>query len=168
MATISLSSLVTFGQRAAKYCRETLAFDSPSSRTATSRLASALGVLTTVVEADYGRIASSTFRALSDVRPSVGPLLILAFNILLVTGGGVLCLSGYGFATGLSIVVLALAPALMLLNIALFAWMEEKRRPGLLRAISLDEKYPSIVPEKSETAPDEKAELARSTATQDI
>jgi hypothetical protein len=80
----------------------------------------------------------------------------------------VLCLSGYGFATGLSIVVLALAPALMLLNIALFAWMEEKRRPGLLRAISLDEKYPSIVPEKSETAPDEKAELARSTATQDI
>ena len=152
MATISLSSLFMVGQRVAKYWRATLAKP-----------------LMAVVEADYGRIASSTIRALSDVRPSAGLLLCLAFNILLITGGGVLCVSGYGFAVGLSVVVLALAPALMLLNIALFAWMEEGRRPSLLRVIStsaqasqrsetVDEKYPSIVPEKPEAALDEKTE----------
>ena len=130
--------------------------------------------LMTGVETNLSGIASSSMHALSDARrlAGPGPLLCLAFNILLISGGGVLCVAAYGFAGGLGIVVLALAPALMLLNIALFAWVEEGRRPGPVRAIStstqasqrsetLDEKYPSIVPEKSETALDEKAEPAR-------
>jgi len=167
MATVSVSPLFMVGRQVAKNCRATLAFVSPSLRTGGSLLSS---LLMKVVEADYRRMASSTIGALSDVRPSAGPLLCLAFNILLITGGGVLCVSGYGFAMGLSIVVLALAPALMLLNIALFAWIEEGPRPSSLRAIYStnpqasqcsempDEKYPSIVPEKSETAADEKTE----------
>ena len=172
MATISLSSLSMVGRRVAKYCRATLAIDSLSFRTGSSIPSSAFRSVMAVVEADYGRMGSSTIRALSDVRPSAGPLFCLAFNILLISGGGVLCVSEYGVATGLSIAVLALAPTLMLLNIALFAWVEEGRRPGPVRAIStntqasqrsaaLDEKYPSLVPERSETALDEKAEPAR-------
>jgi len=105
------------------------------------------------------RMGSSAIRTLSDVRP--GLLLCLAINILFITGGAVLCVSGYGLAAGLIIVVLALAPVLMLLNIALFAGMDEGRRsPGAIsttmqtsqRKETLDEKCPSIVPEKSETA----------------
>jgi len=159
------------GRRVAKYCRATLAIDSLSLRTGSSIPSSAFRSVMAVVEVDY-RVGSSTIRALSDVRPSAGPLFCLAFNILLISGGGVLCVSEYGVATGLSIAVLALAPTLMLLNIALFAWGEEGRRPGPARAIStntqasqrsaaLDEKYPSLVPERSETALDEKAEPAR-------
>ena len=102
-------------------------------------------------------------RALSEARPSPGQLLSLAFNILLITGVAVLCISGYDFAMGLSIVVLALMPALLLLNIALFAWMEEERRASPLRVVStstqasqhnetLDKQNPSIVPETSEPA----------------
>jgi uncharacterized membrane protein YhiD involved in acid resistance len=122
-----------------------------------------------VVEVDYGRIASSTIQALSEARPSAGLLFCLAFNILIITGVAVLCIAGYGFARGLGIVVLALAPTLALLNIALFARVElfarakNEQQPSLLRTIAtnskelqrgetLDEKNSSIVPEISETA----------------
>jgi len=101
---------------------------------------------------DYRRIANSTIRALGDARPSVGMLLCIAFNLLLIAGVGALCVSGCGFAAGLSIVVLSLMPALTLLNIGLFASMEEARRPSPLRARS---EAPSIVPDKSEPALDE-------------
>ncbi len=171
MATISVSSLFMVGQRVAKYCRATLAFGSLSLRTGGSLLSSAFRSLMTVVEVDYGRIASS----LRDARPSPGLASCLAFNILLITGVAALCISGYGFAPGLSIVVLALAPTLMLLNIGLFAWIEEEQRPRPLRAIStstqalqrsetLDEKNPSIVPETSATGFDEKVRPERETA----
>ena len=105
------------------------------------------------------RMGSSAIRTLSDVRP--GLLLCLAINILFIAGGAVVCVSGYGLAAGLYIVVLALAPVLMLLNIALFARMDEGQRSlGVMstttqisqRKETLDEKCPSIVPEKSETA----------------
>ena len=163
MATISVSSLLTAGQRVAKYCRAILAFDSLGVRPGGRFLSFAFGSLMTVVEANYGRIASSIIRALSDARPSAGLLLCLAFNILFIAGGAVLCLSGYGVAAGLSIVVLALAPALMPLNIALFAWVDEGWQSSPLRAVSsssealqrgesFDEKNPSLVPEASETA----------------
>ena len=147
MATISVSSLFMDGQQAAKYCLATLAaFVSPILRTGNSLL-------------------------------SPGPLLCLAFNIILITGVAVLCISGYGFAMGLSIVILALLPALMLLNIGLFAWIEQEQRPSQLRAVSTsmqasqrsetpDEKYPSIVPEKFETALGKKAELQEDSKTQ--
>jgi hypothetical protein len=172
MATVSVSSLFMVGHQAAKYCRATLAFISPSLRKGSSLLSS---LSMKVVEVDYGRIASSTIRALSEARPSAGLLFCLAFNILIITGVAVLCISGYGFARGLSIVVLALAPTLMLLNIGLLTWIEEEQRPRSLRAIStstqalqrsetLDEKNPSIVPETSATAFDEKAQPQRETA----
>jgi hypothetical protein len=185
MATVSVSSLFMVGHQAAKYCRATLAFISPSLRTGSSLLSY---VLMKVVEVDYGRTASSTIRALSDARPSAGLLFCLAFNILIITGVAVLCISGHGFATGLSIVVLALAPTLMLLNIGLSGWIKEEQRPNiglsgwikeehrpsLLRATStntasqhsetLDEKYPSIVPKRAETALDEKAQPQGETA----
>jgi len=103
-------------------------------------------------------MASSAIRTLSDVRP--GLLLCLAINILFIAGGAVVCVSGYGLAAGLVIVVLALAPVMMLLNIALFAGMDEGRRSlGTIstttrtsqRKQTLDEKCPSIIPEKFET-----------------
>jgi hypothetical protein len=123
----------------------------------------------TVVEAHYSRIASSTNRALREARLSVGLLFCLGFNILMITCVAVICISGYGFVSGLSIVVLALAPTLMLVNIALFARVElfdraeNEQRLGLLRAVStdgknlqrgetIDQKTSSIVPEMSETA----------------
>jgi len=170
MATISVSSLFMVGQQVAKYCLATLAFVSPILRTGGS-------LPTSSSTADDGRTASSTSRALSEVRSSPGLLLCLAFNILLITGVAVLCISGYGFAMGLSIVILALLPALMLLNIGLFAWIEQEQRPSQLRAVSTsmqasqrsetpDEKYPSIVPEKFETALGKKAELQEDSKTQ--
>jgi hypothetical protein len=159
MAAVSVSSLIMVGHQAAKYCRATLAFIDPSLRTGSSLVSS---FSMKVVEVDYGRMTGSTIRALSEVRLSRGPLLCLAFNPLLITGVAGLCISGYGLAGGLCIVVLALAPTLMLLNIASFAWIEEEQRPSLLCATStntasrlsetLDEKYPSIVPKTVETA----------------
>jgi hypothetical protein len=98
--------------------------DSPNPRTATSLLALAFGALTTFIEADYGRIDSSTIRVLSDARPSAEPQLCLVFNILVPAGVTGLCMSARGFAMDLSIIVLTVVPALMLLNIALFAQME--------------------------------------------
>jgi len=159
VATISLSSLFVVGQRVARRCRAASAFVSPSLRKGSSLLSSAFRPLMTVVLADYRRIGSSAIRTLSDIRPRL--LLCLAFNILFVAGGAVLCVSGYGLAAGLIIVVLALAPVLMLLNIALFAGMDGGRRSlGAMptttqtsqRKETLDEKFPSIVPARSETA----------------
>jgi hypothetical protein len=46
--------------------------------------------LMTIVEAGYGRIASSTIQALSHDRSSAGLLLCIAFNTLLITSGGAL------------------------------------------------------------------------------
>jgi len=69
-----------------------------------------------VLKADYDRIASS--------RQLAGAVFCFAFNILVITGAGVFCMSGYGFVAGLYIVVLAIAPVLMLLNIVLSAWIE--------------------------------------------
>jgi hypothetical protein len=108
-------------------------------------------------------LITAPIQTLSDGRQSARLLLCLAFNILVISGVAVLCVSGYGFAIGLSFVVLALAPALMPLNIALFAWIDEGWRPPQLRSAStntqasqpsktFDEKNPSIVPETSETA----------------
>jgi hypothetical protein len=106
---------------------------------------------------------SLAFRqALGDARQSAGLLLCISFNILVIATVAVICVSGYGFAMGLGVVVYALAPVLMLLNIALFAWVDEGW-PGPLRGVSistqalqrseaLDEKNPSIVPEAPETA----------------
>jgi len=155
MAPISLSSLRSFGLRVTRYCRVTLE----------SGFSSAFRQLMMVVEANHGRIASSTIRALSDARPSAGQLFCFALNILFITAGAELCISGYGFATGLCFFMLALAPALMLLNIA-FTAIEEESHPSPLGAFStnrqaaqrtqtLDEKTLSIVPEKFETALDE-------------
>jgi hypothetical protein len=123
----------------------------------------------TVVEAHYRRIVGSTTRALSEIRLSVGLLFCLVFNVLIITGVALICISGYGFARGISVVVLALAPTLMLLDIGLFARVElfdrveNEQQRGLLRGVStdgknlprgqtLDQKNPSIVPEMSETA----------------
>ena len=170
MATISVSSLFMVGQQVAKYCIATLALVTPTLRTGSNLLSSSS-------TADYGRVASSTSRALSEVRLSPGLLLCLAFNILLITGVAVLCISGYGFHMGLCIVILALVPALTLLNIGLFAWIEEEQQPSQFRALSTstqasqrsetpDEKYPSIVPEESETALSEKVEPQRDGKTQ--
>jgi len=152
MTIISPSSLFMVGQRVAKYCRAILALDNPSVRTGIG-LSSAFRPLITVVEADYGRIASSTIRALSD-----GLLLCLAVNMLLITCVAVLCVSGYGIATGLSIVALALAPTLMLLNIALLAGVSDGRRAistntqASRRSETHNEREPTIVRKTSETA----------------
>jgi len=113
-------------------------------------------------EADYGRIASSAIQGLSDARQSAALLLCISFNILLIATVAVICVSGYGFAMGLGVVVYALAPALMLLNIALFAWVDEGWQPSPLHSVStstqasqsgetLDEKNPSIAPGASAT-----------------
>jgi len=65
----------------------------------------------------------------------------------------------------------------MLLNVGSFAWIEEEQQPSQFCAVSTstrasqrsetpDEKYLSIVPEKSETALGEKAELQWDSKTQ--
>jgi hypothetical protein len=156
MGRISSSSLFMVGRRVAKYCGgATLRFDR-SLRTGSSLLSSAFRRSMTVVEAYCGRMASSTVRALSEA--SAGLLFCFVFNILIITGVAVLCISGYGFAAGLVIVLLALAPTLMLVNIALFSSVENEQQPSLLRAISTNSKdlergeTLSIVPETSETA----------------
>jgi len=145
------------GQGVAKSCRAALA--SPSLRKASSLPSSALRLLMPVVGADYGRISGSAIRTLSDVRPA--RLLCLAINILFIVGGAVWCVSGYGLAAGLIIAVLAVAPVLTLLDIALFAGMEEGRgSPGAIsttrqipeRRETLDVQCPSIIPENSEIA----------------
>ena len=123
--------------------------------------------LLTTFEADYGRIASSAIQGLSDARQSAALLLCISFNILLIATVAVICVSGYGFAMGLGVVVYALAPALMLLNIALFAWVDEGWQPSPLHSVStstqasqsgetLDEKNPSLAPGASAT-PDAQA-----------
>ena len=129
MSTASLSSLSVSGQRLVKYCRATVTrarvtLDSPSLRTAGSLLSSALPTLMTLGKTHFGRIASSPILTLSGARHSAGALVFLALNALLITGAAVLCISGYGLVAGLAIVILAVAPVLALLSIAVYAAIE--------------------------------------------
>jgi len=72
--------------------------------------------LTTVLKADYARIARS--------RQLAAAVFCFFFNVLFIVGAAVWCMSRYGFVAGLYVVVLAFAPVLMLLNIVLSSWID--------------------------------------------
>ena len=146
MAAIPLSSLLIVGQRAGKYCRAAVGFDSSGpTRTGDSGFLPKLRHLMAVLKADYAHIASSSTQALrssrrigeslmtvlradydriASSRQLAAAVFCFAFNVLLIVSAAVWCMSGYGFVAGLYIVVLAIAPVLMLLNIVLSAWIE--------------------------------------------
>jgi len=73
---------------------------------------------------DYARLARSSVQALYSARYLAEALSFLAFNIALIAGAAVLCISGYGLAEGLTITVFAVAPVLTLLSIAIYGQIE--------------------------------------------
>jgi hypothetical protein len=73
-----------------------------------------------MVLVDYTRLAPTSTQVLWGDRYLAEALSFLAFNIVLITGAAVLCISGYGLVEGLTIVVLAVAPVLTLLSIAIY------------------------------------------------
>jgi len=133
MSTISssppVSSVLIAGQRAAKYCRAAVGFDDFGPRIGgiglsfVRRLSFAPRRLTMVL-VDYARLAPTSTQALWGDRYLAEALSFLAFNIVLITGAAVLCISGYGLVEGLTIVVLAVAPVLTLLSIAIYGQIE--------------------------------------------
>ena len=125
----SLSSLSMAGKRLAKCCRGAVALDHSSPGIGSSglsfgpRLSFAPRRLMMVL-VDSARVTSSWIQALRGAHHLAGALSFLAFNILLIIGAAVLFISRYGAVVGLTIVVLAVAPVLALLSVAIYAAIE--------------------------------------------